>query len=108
MITVCCFILLHYRTFVSFFAESWIVRTSSTASLKSVATKKNYQVIYIVNQFTMYAALFFFMHIYVGYYFWGGIIITSEGVFPIELVRDQFFYWIGVYYFSRQLIQRTA
>ena len=56
----------------------------------------------------MYAALFFFMHVYVGYYFWGGIIITSEGVFPIELVRDQFFYWIGVYHFSRQLIQRTA
>ena len=36
----------------------------------------------------MYAALFFFMHVYVGYYFWGGIIIRSEGVFPIELVRD--------------------
>ena len=30
---------------------------------------ENYQVIYIVNQFTMYAALFFFMHVYVGYYF---------------------------------------
>ena len=30
---------------------------------------ENYQGIYIVNQFTMYAALFFFMHVYVGYYF---------------------------------------
>ena len=28
--------------------------------------QKKYQVVYIVNQFTMYAALFF-MHIYVGY-----------------------------------------
>lgn len=48
-------------SYLSFFlsSQSWIVRTSSTASLKSVATKKNYQVIYIVNQFTIYAALFF-------------------------------------------------
>ena len=69
--------------------------------------QKNYQVIYIVNQFTIYAALFF-MHIYVGYCVWGGIMIRSEGVFPVELVRDQFLSWIGAYHFSRQLIQRTV
>ena len=69
--------------------------------------QKNYQVIYIVNQFTIYAALFF-MHIYVGYCAWDGIMIRSEGVFPVELVRDQFLSWIGAYHFSRQLIQRTV
>ena len=69
--------------------------------------QKNYQVIYIVNQFTIYAALFF-MHIYVGYCVWGGIMIRSEGVFPVELVRDQFLSWISAYHFSRQLIQRTV
>ena len=69
--------------------------------------QKNYQVIYIVNQFTIYAALFF-MHIYVGYCAWGGIMIRSEGVFPVKLVRDQFLSRIGAYHFSRQLIQRTV
>ena len=60
--------------------------------------QKNYQVIYIVNQFT----------IYVGYCAWGGIMIRSEGVFPVKLVRDQFLSRIGAYHFSRQLIQRTV
>ena len=69
--------------------------------------QKKYQVVYIVNQFTIYAALFV-MHIYVGYCAWGGIMIRSEGVFPVELVRDQFLSWIGAYHFSRQLIQRTV
>ena len=68
--------------------------------------QKNYQVVYIVNQFTIYSILF--LHIYVGYCVWGGIMIRSEGVFPVELVRDQFLSWIGAYHFSRQLIQRTV
>ena len=41
-------------------------------SLAQILRQKNYRVIYTVNQFTIYAALFFMHHIYVVYYSGGG------------------------------------
>ena len=50
-----------------------------------------------------------FLHdIYVEYCVWGGIMIRYEGVFPVDLVREQFLSWICASHFSRQLIQRTV